>query len=122
MLKDNFETAELLMTIFFKVDKLKKRLCTENNKNILDFLECHNHVYHMLSQVIKVDDHEILKQQIRKVIDYTTRLIDYSGRGSQNVENMAEAREMLIAIRQRLQILETAMIKSNIQNSMTEIN
>lgn len=122
MLTDNLERAELIVTTFFKMDELKRRICTKNNQILLDFLNCHHHIQHMLIQAVRAEDDEILHQQIIRVIDYTSKLIDYARGGRQNVENMAVAEEVLVIIRQRLQLLEASLIKPNDQNSMVEYN
>jgi hypothetical protein len=115
MLTDNFETAELLVTTFFKIDALKRSLRIENNLKLVDYLQCYDHLNHMLNQAVHSGNQELCSEKIARVASYVNMLIEYSESGNHCLNNLSEAREILKEIRQRVQLIST--VSSSVRDS-----
>lgn len=94
----------------FKINALKKTLCTRNNLIIQNYLECYDHLFQMLDQAVKMKKDELFNQKITKAISYINRLIEHADNSDYHLENTCEANEILKDIRQHLQLIESRQI------------
>lgn len=106
MLKDNLEFAEMIATTMFKIEALKETLRVERNRDLMNYLECYNHLSCMLRLAAKSDKPELLSDLISREINYINEMIDYSEKGDHFADNVAAAEEILKDIKLRMQLIE----------------
>lgn len=113
MLKDNLEFAEMIATTMFKIEALKETLRVERNRDLMNYMECYNHLSCMLRHAAKTEKPELLSDIISQEINYINELIDYSEKGGHTVENISAAKEILKDIRLRMQLIEKVANKGS---------
>lgn len=117
MLSNTDKSAELIVMTMFKINALKRTLCTRNNLFIRNYLECYDHLFQMLDQAVKMTKDELFIQKITKAISYTNKLIEHADNADHQLDNTCEANEILKDIRQHLQLIESREINERDWNS-----
>lgn len=98
---------ELIVTTFFKIEKLKKTIRNETNLSLLEYLESFKYMFQILNQVAAADDPSIFNEKLTCLLNYTSKMIDVSNNGNHCLKNIEEAEEILVEIQQYLQLIKT---------------
>ncbi|MBN1339411.1 MAG: hypothetical protein JXA03_08810 [Bacteroidales bacterium] len=114
MITNDFESAELIVSTFFKISELKKTLHSENNLSVLKYLECYNDLYRIMNQAVNTENKDLLNEKLFQAIRFTNHMIEYSEKNQHGLDNVIGSRDLLMDIRQRLQLIKSTAKKKSI--------
>jgi hypothetical protein len=107
---EKIDKDELIVTTLFKIEKLKKTIRNETNLSMLDYLESYKYMIQMLNHAAAAEDPSIFNENLTRLMNYSSKMIEFSNKGNHGLLNIREAEEILIDIQQCLHLLKTWVV------------
>lgn len=107
---EKIDKDELIVTTLFKIGKLKKTIRNESNLSMLDYIESYKYMIQMLNQATATNDSSIFDEKLTRLLNYSSKMIEFSNKGNHCLLNIKEAEEILVDIQQCLHLLKTWVV------------
>lgn len=87
MLRNEPDTAELLLKTCFKIGKLKETLKTDENRALINFSNSYDYLNNTIKEALKSGDIVLLREKLNELINFTNDILQLNNNQTRGIQN-----------------------------------
>lgn len=113
---------ELIISTLFRIDRLKQTINSVSNLSILEYLESYKYLIQVFNQATAADDPVLYNEKLNRLLNYSSKIIEFSNKGNHCLLNIKETEEILLDIQQCVQLLKMCAVEDQDVNDSSVEN